>query len=676
MRPSAVLFFLTALAPANCFFGWFATKPVPVTNSEADAKDFTKDGTVAVVPFEMKTADEEFLKEGKKYGLQLSTLDVCHHKVLLGLTSSCSQLNEEDLGKLSVKLLNCQSAVEGRPTFPCTDEMSLRQCTQGMDQHTWNTYHLISNRARAVCYSTRQQQFYAKTEMTVNKLVWTTDQQVKAMDQLEQEQKKVSALTSQTLETMSSGQKALMQQQEKLKTSQQSVQHFVAENLKELMLEKALIAAGQRELAQMTNTIRKKLDAASTMMLSNEQQRQVNHRELLKDLSAVQNYAKFLQERLEQTAQVVLSRQETAAVRFEETLSNLGKINASIGYVQEVIDTMRKDVDSKFGWLVRLLHSTGDQLSAIYCCVLHCGYLLVAMFLAAFLQFPMASRVFLLFSVPVNAVASIRESCGLDFGPLTVLLAIFLAGDMACHAIRGFCRRRSSWLPALDARPDENLSRTANGFTMSRQVFFYSVPSFLYLWHCFLFSFLFCKADIYGYQRHSHCCIVLYVNFRVLSVFCAYNLSEAMYTKDSTRHEDKCRVSGAATPLNDGVQRSSSRHCSRVSATGSRSSTPLLEERQSTPPVSDTEEDSSSANVSRWLLRNAEENGHLAKQHLFSSFDKGSRASFRDSPDRSFASNASVLSSGSRRRCSGFNKSGVPCKGTCLKGQDYCHHHC
>lgn len=648
MHPSTVLFFLTVLVPANCFFSWFATKPVPVPTSKADAKDFTKDGTVAVVPFEMKTADDEFLQEGKKYGLQLSTLDVCHHKVLLGLTSSCSKLNEEDLGKLSVRLLNCQSAVEGRPTFPCTDEMPLRQCTQGMDQHTWNTYHLISNRARAVCYSTRQQQFYAKTEMTVNKLVWTTDQQVKAMGQLEQEQQKVSALTSQTLETMSSGQKALMQQQEKLKSSQQTVQNFVTENLKELMLEKALIAAGQRELAQMTNTIRKKLDAASTMMLSNEQQRQVNHQELLKDLSAVQNYAKFLQERLEQTSQVVLSHQETAAVRFEETLSNLGKINASIGYVQEVIDTMRKDVDSKFGWLVRLLRSTGDQLSAIYCCVLHCCYLLVAMFLAAFLQFPMPSRVFLLFIVPVNAVASIRETCGLDFGPLTVLLAIFLAGDVACHAIRGFCRRRSSRRLALDARPCENLSRTANSFTMSR--------------------------------------------------------SEAMYTEDSTRHEDGRHVSGAATPLNNGVKRSTSRHCHRVSATGSRSSTPLLEERQTTPPVSDVEEDSNSANVSRWLLENAEagtmpdvvpatstpvaspvdhllqtsrkENGHLAKQHLFSSFDRRSRGSFRDSPDRSFASNTSMLSNGSRRRCSGFNKSGVPCKGTCLKGQDYCHHHC
>ncbi|KAH6933894.1 hypothetical protein HPB50_018675 [Hyalomma asiaticum] len=529
MRRSAVVVILTLLVRANCFFGWFASNPVPLTTPATEPKDFTKDGTVAVVPFEMKTADDEFLQEGKKYGLQLSTLDV-----LLGLTSSCSQLNEEDLGKLSVRLLNCQSAVEGRPTFPCTDEMSLRQCTQGMDQHTWNTYHLISNRARAVCYSTRQQQFYAKTEMTVNKLVWTTDQQVKAMSQLEQEQQKVSALTSQTLETMSSGQKALMQQQEKLKSSQQSVQNFVAENLKELMLEKALIAAGQRELAHMTNTIRKKLDAASTMMLSNEQQRQGNHRELLKDLKAVQDYAKFLQERLEQTTREVLDRQETAAVRFEETLDNLGKINASIGYVQEMVNTMRKDVDSKFGWLVRLLHSTGGQLSAIYCCVLHCCYLLVAMFLAAFLHFPMPSRLFLLFIVPTNAVASVRESCGLDFGPLTVLLAIFVAG---------------SW-----------------------------------------------------------------------------------------------------------------RRSSRMSAAESRSSTPLLEERQSTPPVSDTEQDENSASVSRWLLRNAgaagmpdvvpatstpaaspedpflhmsrKENGHTVKQNLLSSFERRSLASFRDSPDR------------------------------------------
>lgn len=62
---------------------------------------------------------------------------------------------------------------------------------------------------------------------------------------------------------VSENQEELMAQQEKLKSSQQNVQVFVAENLKELTVEKALIAAGQRELARMTDSIRKKLGMSS-----------------------------------------------------------------------------------------------------------------------------------------------------------------------------------------------------------------------------------------------------------------------------------------------------------------------------------------------------------------------------------------------------------------------------
>ncbi|XP_077510776.1 protein brambleberry-like [Amblyomma americanum] len=646
MHCYAVVFFVWVVCPANGFLDWFTTKSAAVPPAEGDLKDFNKDGTAAMVPFEMKTADDEFIQEGKKYGLQTSTLDVCHHKVLLGLKTSCSQLNEEELGKLSVRLLNCQSAVEGRPTYPCTDEMSLRDCTKGMDQHTWNTYHLISNRARAVCYNIRQQQFYAKTEMTVNKLVWTTDQQVKSMSKLEEEQQKVSTLTSQTLETMSSGQKALMQQQEVLKSSQQTVQNFVAQNLKELMLEKALIAAGQRELAQMTITIRKKLDAASTTMLTNEQQRQTNHRELLKDLSAVHDYAKFLQQRLEQTAQEMLSRQETAAERFDETLNNLGKINASIGYVQQTIETMRKDVDSKFGWLLKFLHSTGDQLSSIYCCVLHCGYLLVAMFLAAFLQFSMASRMFLLFIVPMNAVAEFQEGCSLGFGPLSILLAVFISGDIAFRAIRGLYRRRCSGYPALDTMSYRDWHNATKGST---------------------------------------------------------SLREALHNGHNESLVNGCLSADPGVLSADSFgQRSSGQH-SHVLSPSSRSSTPLLEEPRSTSLASTSEADERAAEVSRWLsespevcsasdtvpatstpmaspekpfLQASRKDISMTRHNLLSSFNARSRRSFARSPDESFASNASTTSNSSRRRCTGSSKSGAPCRATCLKGKDFCHHHC
>ena len=48
----------------------------------------------------------------------------------------------------------------------------------------WNAYHIISNRARSVCYATRQQQFRYQTEVAVNQLSHSTLQQIKAMEVL------------------------------------------------------------------------------------------------------------------------------------------------------------------------------------------------------------------------------------------------------------------------------------------------------------------------------------------------------------------------------------------------------------------------------------------------------------------------------------------------------------
>jgi hypothetical protein len=53
-----------------------------------------------------------------------------------------------------------------------------------MDPDTWNTYHLMNNRARAVCLAARQAQFRALTEMTVNKLMTSAQGQLNAMSSL------------------------------------------------------------------------------------------------------------------------------------------------------------------------------------------------------------------------------------------------------------------------------------------------------------------------------------------------------------------------------------------------------------------------------------------------------------------------------------------------------------
>ena len=54
----------------------------------------------------------------------------------------------------------------------------MKECTSEMDSDTWNAYHILSNRARSVCYGARQQQFRALTQMTVNKLMLASNEQL------------------------------------------------------------------------------------------------------------------------------------------------------------------------------------------------------------------------------------------------------------------------------------------------------------------------------------------------------------------------------------------------------------------------------------------------------------------------------------------------------------------
>ena len=130
-------------------------------------------------------------------------------QVVARLRSSCESLSEEQLAKLGVVLFNCQAESEGRQTYPCTEEMvnthsysiiycstlnnlpvmfqSIKECTASMDSDTWNAYHIVSNRARSVCYATRQQLFRRRAEHTVNALISTATSQLDAMKDLKVE---------------------------------------------------------------------------------------------------------------------------------------------------------------------------------------------------------------------------------------------------------------------------------------------------------------------------------------------------------------------------------------------------------------------------------------------------------------------------------------------------------
>lgn len=81
------------------------------------------------IPYESMTEDEKFLQEAAKLtDIKVSSpLEICQHKVIMKIRTSCSDMSEEELAKLSVNLLNCQSAIEGRKIFPCTEQMVYNQ---------------------------------------------------------------------------------------------------------------------------------------------------------------------------------------------------------------------------------------------------------------------------------------------------------------------------------------------------------------------------------------------------------------------------------------------------------------------------------------------------------------------------------------------------------------------
>ena len=123
----------------------------------------------------------------------------------------------------------------------------------------WNTYHIISNRARSVCYSTRQQQFRRQTELAVNKLSQSTLEQLGAVQELANSHEEIRSMAHESLSTLQSHQLELSERQNEVLASQAGLTENINSNLEQLTQEKAMINLGQQRLANMTESIHQQL---------------------------------------------------------------------------------------------------------------------------------------------------------------------------------------------------------------------------------------------------------------------------------------------------------------------------------------------------------------------------------------------------------------------------------
>lgn len=450
-----------------------------------------------IIPYEIASSDEKFLQEASKLiGVNLSELDLCHHRVILKLRNSCHDLNAEELGKLAVMLLNCQSNSEGRTLFECTESMSLKECTSGMDSDTWNAYHLITNRAKAVCVATRHEQFRGLTEITVNKLmtsgmfnrrrigvneymnikqnnlcnILSAQNQIQMMKELSKNQDVLRSLTSQAIDHFDDlaekNEKVIDQQKEILKVSS-SHRAVVENNLHELMREKGLIRSGQLEVAQMIENLKSKLDESLTNLKQQSKQMKDNQAALLDDLGNLQTNAFHISDKLSDTTEYLLSQNEIASNQFDQTIQRLSEINETIEKLQQLMNTLERSVDKKMAWITGKLGGTDEALTNINLVVQHLGYLLFGMLLLVFINAPAFYRVFFIFAVPMSLISTLLQWRNVGLVELTQILGIVFV----CNLIRQIMWNMNLKNPfAMSPKKSEKTKATNDRQTEEKEV--------------------------------------------------------------------------------------------------------------------------------------------------------------------------------------------------------------
>ncbi|KAJ8963728.1 hypothetical protein NQ314_005421 [Rhamnusium bicolor] len=354
-----------------------------------------------------------------------------HHidllQVVLKLKSDCDKMNDEQLAKMAVHLLNCQSFVEGRQIYPCTDEMSIRDCTTSMDSDTWTSYHLMSNRARAVCYMIRQTQFRGLAQHTVNHLMEAARDQLRTLGKIANNQENIKNLAETTYDTLNKGHKSLSKQQQDIQIAQFHGQLAIEDNIHKLIDEKRLIVETHNQLMQMTQNMQDKLGHSLEQLDHQSHESKLNHKELIEDLLKIQEKAQDIFKKIDESSYMLLKQNEDFKSQYESTLKNLQEVNKTVHSLVTLVGGTRMALEERLMWLTNTLGGTDLAIERIYLVLWHSVFMLLAMLSCAFLAARASTRLVVVTLPLFNlAVALHGEYQYLDPISLASAIGIFI----------------------------------------------------------------------------------------------------------------------------------------------------------------------------------------------------------------------------------------------------------
>ncbi|KAK9870481.1 hypothetical protein WA026_008039 [Henosepilachna vigintioctopunctata] len=393
------------------YFGYSGTKHIK--------EDFTHN-----IPYEVSSLDEKFISEAAKLtGVALSQLDSCQQRVILKLKTDCHKLNDEQLAKLAVHLLNCQSYIEGRRTFPCTDDMSIKDCTTEMDSDIWTIYHLMSNRARAVCYMIRQTQFRGLAESTVNRLMDATMYQIQTLDKISISQENLQDIAHQTYDSIAKGHDVLLEQQKNIQRANLYGQLSIENNIARLVDEKRIIAETHNKLLSLTNNLQEKLQESNNQVKIHEEESKLNHQELIRDLIAIQEQTKHIFEKMEESSQLLIIQSREFKNHYEYTLRNLKEVNKTVHTLVSLVKGTRETLEDRLEWVSNALGGTDLVVERLYLILWQVTFLLFGMLACAFLGVGTSTKVIVILLPSLNLALGMYEKQQ-HLSPLDLLVCL------------------------------------------------------------------------------------------------------------------------------------------------------------------------------------------------------------------------------------------------------------
>ena len=107
----------------------------------------------------------------------------CWREAVSRLNSTCKLLSDIEQSRLAVAFANCHLGKSARRTYPCTDSMTIEECTKDMDSVGFQTYTEFFTHTGHICYFLQSELWQERTENVITRLSDTSDEAVTKLEE-------------------------------------------------------------------------------------------------------------------------------------------------------------------------------------------------------------------------------------------------------------------------------------------------------------------------------------------------------------------------------------------------------------------------------------------------------------------------------------------------------------